>query len=360
MKGIDIFCASQAATSISCLSMDDPSSSSTIHLGGSGRAIDRYNPIIRDPRRFGGGSSSSRALPHVPSCSSQTPINPKPSSHSHQQTPYPHHHHHQNNNGTMSAMSSSSKPRNEKSHGKSTNTKKKFKMNNSNRSSSAELRPPSPNDEEKKKSSGSIKPASVHEPSDFRSSTSSFGNRKSWSCSSTKAAAGDFISPPGSSRYLLSDQAAFFNLITEDFDPLIKLLPPVVEAEPPPVNHSKPSNSDDNNSKALQKDDQSKSRSTDQVVVLRVSLHCRGCERKMRKHISRMEGVSSFNIDFAAKKVTVVGNVTPLEVLNSVSKVKNAQLWTPAAAAAAATAVPSFSHTNSSEINRNSQTTLLS
>lgn len=26
------------------------------------------------------------------------------------------------------------------------------------------------------------------------------------------------------------------------------------------------------------------------VVVLRVSLHCRGCEKKMRKHLSRMEG----------------------------------------------------------------------
>jgi len=28
-----------------------------------------------------------------------------------------------------------------------------------------------------------------------------------------------------------------------------------------------------------------------------------------------------------AKKVTVIGDVTPLEVLASVSKVKNAQLW---------------------------------
>lgn len=28
-----------------------------------------------------------------------------------------------------------------------------------------------------------------------------------------------------------------------------------------------------------------------QVVVLRVPVHCRGCERKMRKHISRMEGM---------------------------------------------------------------------
>lgn len=48
-------------------------------------------------------------------------------------------------------------------------------------------------------------------------------------------------------------------------------------------------------------------------------------------------GVSSFNIDFAAKKVTVVGDVTPLSVLASVSKVKSAQLWTSASAASPAT-----------------------
>ena len=39
------------------------------------------------------------------------------------------------------------------------------------------------------------------------------------------------------------------------------------------------------------------------------------------------QGVTSFNIDFAAEKVTVKGDVTPLGVLNSVSKVKNAQFW---------------------------------
>jgi len=38
-------------------------------------------------------------------------------------------------------------------------------------------------------------------------------------------------------------------------------------------------------------------------------------------------GVTSFNIDFAAKKVTVVGDVTPFSVLASISKVKNAQFW---------------------------------
>ncbi|KAJ9559030.1 hypothetical protein OSB04_013644 [Centaurea solstitialis] len=77
--------------------------------------------------------------------------------------------------------------------------------------------------------------------------------------------------------------------------------------------------------------------SNKQVIVLEVSLHCRGCERKMRKHISKIEEktsynfrVTSFKIEFAAKKVTVVGDVTPLAVLNTVLKVKNAKLLTPA------------------------------
>lgn len=38
-------------------------------------------------------------------------------------------------------------------------------------------------------------------------------------------------------------------------------------------------------------------------------------------------GVTSFSIDMETKKVTIIGNVTPLGVLASVSKVKNAQLW---------------------------------
>ncbi|KAL7602281.1 protein SODIUM POTASSIUM ROOT DEFECTIVE 3 [Lactuca sativa] len=71
----------------------------------------------------------------------------------------------------------------------------------------------------------------------------------------------------------------------------------------------------------------SRSRSRDQVVELRVSIHCKGCEGKVRKHISRMEGVKSFHIDLESKKVTVVGDVTPLSVLSSISKVKSAQLW---------------------------------
>jgi hypothetical protein len=75
MKGIEIFCASQASTAI-CLTTDHASSSSssssnTIQFGG--RAIDRHNPTITDPKR-----TPARDLTTSPTSSSQSPINPKP------------------------------------------------------------------------------------------------------------------------------------------------------------------------------------------------------------------------------------------------------------------------------------------
>eukprot|EP00252_Welwitschia_mirabilis_P018016 TRINITY_DN4016_c0_g1_i1.p1 TRINITY_DN4016_c0_g1~~TRINITY_DN4016_c0_g1_i1.p1 ORF type:complete len:209 (-),score=4.05 TRINITY_DN4016_c0_g1_i1:296-922(-) len=63
------------------------------------------------------------------------------------------------------------------------------------------------------------------------------------------------------------------------------------------------------------------------IVVLRVSLHCPGCAVKVRKHIAKMEGVTSINIDLMRKQVTVAGHVTPSAVLQCVSSVKNAELW---------------------------------
>uniref|UniRef100_A0ACD5U0F2 Uncharacterized protein n=1 Tax=Avena sativa TaxID=4498 RepID=A0ACD5U0F2_AVESA len=65
------------------------------------------------------------------------------------------------------------------------------------------------------------------------------------------------------------------------------------------------------------------------TVELRVSMHCYGCAKKVQKHISKMEGVTSYEVDLQLKKVVVTGDVTPLEVLQSVSKVKLAQLWMP-------------------------------
>ncbi|XP_022859175.1 protein SODIUM POTASSIUM ROOT DEFECTIVE 2-like [Olea europaea var. sylvestris] len=251
MKGIHIFCTSQAATAI-CPNMSEASSSSSSSSSsaaqlGSSRAIDRYNPIIRDERRNGNP---------LPPLSSQPKLTPKPRKH----------------------------------HSK--NPKKPLKRN----------------EEAKKKKVLELEDEKLKRK-DERFDNSTNVVRKSWSC--TKP--GDFISPAGSTRYLLNDKA--FLEVLSDFDPVLKL----VHDEP---SKSKTDESCDGKLTSL-------SESPEQVVVLRVSLHCRGCERKMRKHISRMEGVKSFNIDFAAKKVTVIGDVTPLEVLSSISKVKNAQLWPP-------------------------------
>ncbi|WOL09252.1 protein SODIUM POTASSIUM ROOT DEFECTIVE 2-like [Canna indica] len=122
----------------------------------------------------------------------------------------------------------------------------------------------------------------------------------------------------GSSRYLLND-AAFFEAL-----PGLEAPPPLISAERSKLELVV----NDGEAAAVFKAAASATnKAREQVVHLRVSLHCKGCEGKVRKHISKMEGVTSFDIDFKTKKVTVVGEVTPLGVLNSISKVKNAQLW---------------------------------
>ncbi|VFQ63800.1 unnamed protein product [Cuscuta campestris] len=139
-----------------------------------------------------------------------------------------------------------------------------------------------------------------------------------WRC--TKP--GDFVTPQSSSssRYLLNDENDGFLDSVSGFDPILK-------PEDPNCNGMVHQAAEEVSSSSSHP--QSGPTDNKVVVVLRVSLHCRGCEKKMRKHISRMQGVSSFNIDFVAKKVTVVGDVTPLGVLASISKVKTAQLWSP-------------------------------
>ncbi|CAF2047281.1 unnamed protein product [Brassica rapa] len=126
--------------------------------------------------------------------------------------------------------------------------------------------------------------------------------------------------PPGSTRYLLgTDPASLSGSTGKDM---------VVSEE------GEPSEARRGSGAAVEEKKTASSGSDQQaskVVVLRVSLHCqcRGCVGKVKKHLSRMQGVTSFNIDFASKKVTVTGDITPLQVLGCLSKVKNAQFWTP-------------------------------
>lgn len=39
-------------------------------------------------------------------------------------------------------------------------------------------------------------------------------------------------------------------------------------------------------------------------------------------------GVTSYQVDLETKMVVIIGDIIPFEVLESVSKVKNAELWT--------------------------------
>ncbi|KAL1351820.1 hypothetical protein HN51_015698 [Arachis hypogaea] len=288
MKGIDIFCASQSSTAISHAmeqASSSSSSSNTFHLGG--RALDRHNPIIMDSRRT---PSRDFTLPPTPSS-----VDPKPGQHDLQK-------------GKKKSSSSSSPP-----------------------SSSSSSKRSSRKGHDKKKSVTENK-VTEHFTNNHSSKAIDSVVRRSW------------VTPAGSSRYLLRD--------ISDYDPVLALTTSninvdddkkkghqVVHNQDETIKHHHASNSKPSSSSSAPK-----SASSNQVVVLRVSLHCKGCEGKVRKHLSRMQGVTSFNIDFAAKKVTVVGDVTPLSVLASISKVKNAQFWPPP---------PSGSASNPESIKRN-------
>ncbi|CAH8282331.1 unnamed protein product [Eruca vesicaria subsp. sativa] len=143
-----------------------------------------------------------------------------------------------------------------------------------------------------------------------------------------------------SSRYLLKDHKSFKE---DDKDVWLsssdrsKDLIPFRDRNVTSSSSSSSSTSSSSSSSVTNVSSPAPSIDDDQVVVLRVSIHCKGCEGKVRKHISKMEGVTSYTIDIATKKVTVVGKVTPSAVVESISKVKFAQLWPSSSS-------PSFSH----------------
>ncbi|XP_061366669.1 UDP-glucuronic acid decarboxylase 1-like [Gastrolobium bilobum] len=257
-------------------SMDQASSSSSSSSPSSntiqfgGRAIDRHNPIITDSRR-----TPSRDL-NAPSSSSKPPIVPKPFH--------------------------------------------KAKKNSTPKPSEQKKKNASKGQDQKKKKKSAAEKLTKLITNNYSSKPVDSIPQRSWVRPHS-----DIITPHGSSRYLLSDTASSVGAL--DYDPVLALTK--VDNEKAQVVHQ----DEINHSSKPSSCSPPKSGSSNQVVVLRVSLHCKGCEGKVRKHLSRMKGVTSFDIDFKAKKVTVVGDVIPLSVLASISKVKNAQFW-PASASA--------------------------
>lgn len=65
-----------------------------------------------------------------------------------------------------------------------------------------------------------------------------------------------------------------------------------------------------------------------QTVLLKVGMSCEGCVGAVKRVLTKMEGVESFDIDIKEQKVTVKGNVTPDAVLQTVSKTgKKTAFW---------------------------------
>jgi len=65
-----------------------------------------------------------------------------------------------------------------------------------------------------------------------------------------------------------------------------------------------------------------------QKLEMRVPLYSYGCERKVRKALSRFQGLQSIDVDFYQQKVTVTGSVNQDQVLAAMKeKRKNSRLW---------------------------------
>ncbi|CAF2362812.1 hypothetical protein BRARA_J02867 [Brassica rapa] len=338
-----MLCASQASTRNICSTMDQPSqpssSSPTVRLGG--RAIDRHNPIIRDGRRFTPPPSpnhNSSSAPPSSSSTYHTPLKTRLGLESSETT----------------RVSKRKSKKNQFDAGKSPIScftsdtpqgSSRYLLSNpvffdgfvDSDPIPVPIEPEITMDEDLDKTH---EDRLVINASKHLSSSSFLENKQpdffdgfldydpvmspnNPFYESTKASPiasqsshedKDVSSPdnPLSEHTKASPTASQSSLEDKDVSsPDFKFSPP--QPPPPPPPPSPPPM--ENNS------------SSDQVVVLRVSLHCKGCAGKVKKHLSKLKGVTSFNIDFAAKKVTVTGDVTPLAVLASISKVKNAQVW---------------------------------
>ncbi|CAL9185229.1 unnamed protein product [Musa hybrid cultivar] len=65
-----------------------------------------------------------------------------------------------------------------------------------------------------------------------------------------------------------------------------------------------------------------------ETVVLKVGMSCQGCIGAVKRVLTKMEGVESFDVDLKEQKVTVKGNVKPEDVFQTVSKTgKKTSFW---------------------------------
>ncbi|XP_051146854.1 heavy metal-associated isoprenylated plant protein 35-like [Andrographis paniculata] len=64
------------------------------------------------------------------------------------------------------------------------------------------------------------------------------------------------------------------------------------------------------------------------VVVLKASIHCEGCKKKVKKILNQLPGVEDVDVDTRQQKVTVAGAVDADTLIKKLAKSgKHAQLW---------------------------------
>ncbi|KAJ7978623.1 Heavy metal-associated isoprenylated plant protein [Quillaja saponaria] len=66
-----------------------------------------------------------------------------------------------------------------------------------------------------------------------------------------------------------------------------------------------------------------------QTVEIKVKIDCEGCERRVKKAVEGMKGVTQVDVERKANKVTVVGYVNPSKVVARIAHRtgKKAELW---------------------------------
>ncbi|KAM3355289.1 hypothetical protein ACQJBY_025827 [Aegilops geniculata] len=281
---ISISCSSADATNIIT------STGTGAVVGSSGRAIDRHSPRLRDPHR------SSTSKPPRPSTSTKDSVSSEDPKQQQQQQQ----HGSKKKKKSTTAGAAADGTRSSEKRLVSPATSSRFLLNSSRLQSDdldvLALPPPPPPSFIDALPVGEGKP----KPPSF---IDAFPADASLPVPSAKDAPPSTVHQPESSSSGTSSSASLSSEITAVQDP------------------------EQHKAAALARPSSTAAVRTTQVVVLRVSLHCKGCAGKVKKHIAKMDGVTSFDIDIPSKKVTVVGDVTPLGVLTSVSKVKPAQFW---------------------------------
>ncbi|KAM0948545.1 putative heavy metal-associated domain, HMA, heavy metal-associated domain superfamily [Dioscorea sansibarensis] len=65
-----------------------------------------------------------------------------------------------------------------------------------------------------------------------------------------------------------------------------------------------------------------------QTLILKVSIHCEGCKKQVKKALQNIDGVYKTTIDSQQHKVTVTGNVSAETLIKKLFKTgKHAELW---------------------------------